>query len=158
LIKILRKKDFNRKNQNFRGVTAYESKGIERHLRRQIVARQVKKEKEMILENPLSRFSESHLKKEGKLTIPKQPHFIENAREISIPSLKKPLIPTALTKVSTATGSHNSIIFPLKERPENETYSEPISQQMYDSQCEVGFADALACLRLELHKFEIEYE
>jgi len=89
--------DPNRKNQNFRGVTQYESKGIERHLRRQIVARQVKKEKEQILKNPMYRFIESKTqgipKKEGKLTVPKPPTFIENARDMfHIPALKKVFI------------------------------------------------------------------
>jgi len=146
--------DYNRKTQNFRGVTAYESKGIERHLRRQIVARQVKKEKDLILKNPLYRFSENNLKKEGKLTVPKQPNFVENAREILIPSLKKPLIPTSFTM----TGSQNTNgVFPLKERFDNETTF--VNQQTYDSHHqEVGFANALASLHLELHQFEIEYE
>jgi len=112
-----------------------------------------KKEKESILKNPLIRFSENTLKKEGKITIPKQPNFVENAREILIPSLKKPLIPTSITKLPMAT-SHTA---PLKERFDNETTF--VSQQMYDSHHqEVGFANALASLHLELHKFEIEYE
>lgn len=151
--------DQNRKNRSFRGVTAYESKGIERHLRRQIVARQVKKEKEMILKNPLHRFTESIPKKEGKLTVPKPPNFVENSKDLfHIPCLKKPLIPVTLTKgYSTRGGSQNYDSFPLQERQHNNINNGGMNYTSLEKQ-EVGFADALASLHLKLHQFEIEYE
>jgi len=53
-------KSSNKTNKSFQGITSYESKGIEKYLKRQVVARKAKEEKEMILENPLCRLSESN--------------------------------------------------------------------------------------------------
>jgi len=138
------------------------SKGVDKFLRRQVMARQTKEEKEMILQNPLVKLPDysSSKKGPGNLTIPRHPKLGKSSGE-ALHSLKKPMTPDYFHAFSSKAGIGSHQNSPLREDPEDRHASmlkeiTNTSDAIYVSN--VTFGEAIRILHNELHKIEINID
>jgi len=131
------------KEVSTRGLTSYGSKGVDLFLRRHIIAKQSRGEKDKILENPLQKLPAHVYKKDGNITIPKAPEF-NKGKPVEINSLKKPLEFPTPTKSSTFDD-----ISPRKTMS-----AQKASQVLVDpiQVNNVKFGEAIQMLHHELHR------
>jgi hypothetical protein len=142
IAKSQRRDDKNHTMSNF------QSKGVDSYLRRQIIAKQTKDEKEMIRNNPLTKLPAHVYKKEGKITIPKGPDF-SKGKYMDVNSLKKPFqVFSARTYDGTLSAS------PIKNvlQREIQVLVDPVHVK------NVTFGEAIHQLHSELYKFNMDMD
>jgi len=140
-------KSQQRKNNN-PNLSNFVSKGVDMYLRRQIIAKQIKDEKEMIKSNPLTKLPAHVYKKEGKITIPKSPDF-KSGKYMEVNSVKRPF------EVFSARSSDNTLYTsPRKNITQREiqTLVDPIHVK------DVTFGEAVHKLHNELYKFNMDID
>jgi len=137
------------KDYAVKSLTAYGSKGVDQYLRRQIIAKQAKDEKDLISANPLAKLPPHVYKKEGNITIPKGPDF-NRERHYEIHSIKRPFeFPTPRSTYRSTDPDSPSRDKPLNSQREVRNLVDPIHVN------NVKFGQAVQMLHRELHRINI---
>jgi hypothetical protein len=134
-------RDYNNPN-----LSGFSSKGIDLHLRRQIIAKQNKDEKDMIRNNPLTKLPAHVYKKEGKITIPKSPDFTKG-KIMDVYSLRKPFDAFSARSLAMSTSPSKNII-----QKDIQILVNPIHVK------NVTFGEAIHTLHCELYKIDMEID
>jgi len=130
-------------------LTSYGSKGIDQYLRRQVIAKQAKIEKDTIRENPLMKLPSHVYKKLGTITIPKGPDF-NKIRQTEINSTKKPFeFPTPKKIERESVSSNESPGKRLYSHEEMFKLENPVHVQ------NVKFGEAVYILHEQLLKIDL---
>lgn len=138
------------KEKPTKALSSYGAKGIDQFLRRQIIAKHSKEEKDTIRENPLRKLPSHVYKKTGNITIPKAPGFY-SGKSIEINSLKKPFeFPTPSQSSKRAQTETDSPRKCGSAQKESQTLVDPIHIHS------VKFGTAIQKLHSELQAFDID--